>query len=157
MGAELFNQRLGVARFTHVPYRGTGPVVADMIGGSIDAFFSDSSVMGFVASGQLRLLAVTTLVPWPGSPSTPLMASVMPGFEVLNWYGLVAPPGLPAALATRLGAVAGEALSDPAVVRRLSDIGFDAAPLAGEAFTGFLRRERSLWAEVIRRAGITLD
>jgi tripartite-type tricarboxylate transporter receptor subunit TctC len=157
MGAELFNQRLGVDRFTHVLYRGTGPAVADMIGGSVDAFFSDATVMGFVAAGQLRLLAVTSLAPWPGSPQTPLVASTLPGFEVINWYGLVAPPGLPAPVLARLETASTAALADPAVVKRLSDIGLDAAPLGAVAFREFLLRERAMWAGVIQRAGITLD
>jgi tripartite-type tricarboxylate transporter receptor subunit TctC len=155
--AELFNQRLGVARFLHASYRGTAPALADVIAGNADIFFSDSSAWAAVEQGQVRLLAVTAAARWPRSPDTPAMQEALAGFVAMNWYGMAGPPGLPDGIAQPLGRMVAEALARPEVRRRLEGIGFDAAPLGRAEFTAFLRREAEIWREVIARGNIRAD
>lgn len=157
LAAELFNQKLEVARFLHAPYRGTAPAIADIIAGTADIFFSDSSAWTAVEQNQVRLLAVTAEQRWPRTPTTPTVAEAISGFVAMNWYGIAGPPGLPDAVSTPLGAAIAQALARQDVQRRLESIGFDAAPLAREPFTAFLRREAAIWREVIARGNIRAD
>lgn len=157
LAAELFNQRLEVGRFLHAPYRGTAPAIADIIAGTADIFFSDSSAWTAVEQNQVRLLAVTAAERWPRSPATPAMAEAIPGFVAMNWYGIAGPPGLPEAISQPLGRAIAGALARPELQRRLEGIGFDAAPLGSAAFTAFLRREAETWREVITRGNIRAD
>ena len=157
LAAELFNQRLDVARFLHASYRGTAPALTDIIAGTADIFFSDSSAWTAVEQGQVRLLAVTAATRWPRSPDTPAVQDILAGFVAMNWYGLAGPPGLPDGIAQPLGRMVAEALARPELQRRLEGIGFDAAPLGSAAFTAFLRREADTWREVIARGNIRPD
>ena len=157
LAAELFNQRLGAARFVHAPYRGTAPALADIIAGTADIFFSDSSAWSAVEQNQVRLLAVTAAQRWPRSQATPTMAEAIPGFVAMNWYGIAGPPALPESISEPLGRAIAQALARDEVKRRLEAIGFDAAPLGRAAFTDFLRREAATWREVIARGNIRAD
>ncbi len=157
LAAELFNLRLGVARFVHAPYRGTSPALADIMAGNADAFFSDSSAWSAVEQRQVRLLAVTGAARWPRAPGTPTVGESLPGFVAMNWYGMAGPPGLDPAVTQRLESLVAEALAVPALRERLEGIGFDAAPLGHAAFTDFLRREAETWREVITRGNIRLE
>ena len=157
LAAELFNQKLEVARFLHAPYRGTAPAMADIIAGTADIFFSDSSAWTAAEQNQVRLLAVTAEQRWPRAPQTPAVAEAIPGFVAMNWYGIAGPAGLPDAVSGPLGAAVAQALGRVELQRRLEGIGFDAAPLAREPFTAFLRREAATWREVIARGNIRAD
>lgn len=85
LAGELMNLRLGV-RMVHVPYRGTGPALTDLVAGNVDIFFSDASAWAMVQQGTLRLLAVSSAARWETSPDTPSVGSVVPSFDISNWY-----------------------------------------------------------------------
>lgn len=157
LAAEMFNLDFGDTRFLHVPYRGTAPAMADLINGTADAIFTDSSAWTNVEQGRVRLLAVTSPERWKRSPTTPTVSESLPGFVVLNWYGLAGPPAMSAATTARLAADVAATLTDQAVQRRLADIGFDVAPLSGTDFTDFLGRETAMWRELIQRANIRVE
>ncbi|HEY4251921.1 MAG TPA: tripartite tricarboxylate transporter substrate binding protein [Roseomonas sp.] len=156
LAGELLNLRLGV-RMTHVPYRGTGPALIDLIAGNADVFFSDTSAWPMVQQGQLRLLAVSSMARWPQAPEVPSVGSLVADFDIANWYGIVAPPGTPAPILARLAAEIARLLALPAVIELLGRLGFEAAPLPTEAFGRFVRAETATWAAVVRAADIKAD
>jgi len=156
LAGELLNQRLGV-RMAHVPYRGTAPAVTDVVAGNVDVFFSDVSAWQTVEGGGARLLAVSTAARWSRSPATPPVAEEVPGFDVVNWYGVAAPPGVPAAVTERLQAEIARAAEAPPVRERLAATGFDAGFLPPAPFAEFLRREVALWRAVVAAANVRAD
>jgi len=153
LALELMNVRMGV-RMLHVPYRGTTPLLSDLAGGQVDVGFSDAAVWPMVEQGTLRLLAVSTPEPWARSPSTPVLDGRLGEFRVSNWYGLVAPPRLPAPILARLEAAAAECLAEPRVKELYAASGFTAAPLPHAQFQPFLKSEIALWSSVIDAAKI---
>jgi len=156
LAAELVNLRLGV-RMVHVPYRGTGPAMTDLIAGNVDIFFSDTSALGAVQQEQVRLLAVSTGSRWPQMPEAPSMAEAIPGYDISNWYGVVAPPGTPDAILMRLQQEIAKVLAKPEVAEALRRIGFDPAPLSPWEFGDFVRTEYATWAEVVQATGIKVE
>jgi len=98
LAGELMNLRLGT-RMVHVPYRGTGPALTDLVAGNVDIFFSDASAWPMVQQGQLRLLAVSSSARWATSPDTPSVGTQVPDFDISNWYGIIAPGGTPEPIA----------------------------------------------------------
>lgn len=156
LAGELLNLRLGV-RMLHVPYRGTAPALTDLVAGTVDIFFSDASALPMVQQGTLRLLGVTTAVPWDQIPDAPPIASVVPGFEVSNWYGVVAPPGTPAPIRQRLAAELARILARPEIAQRLKGLGFAPAPMPPDDFAAFIRNEIATWRDVVQAAKIRLD
>jgi tripartite-type tricarboxylate transporter receptor subunit TctC len=153
LALELMNVRMGV-QMLHVPYRGTTPLLTDLASGNVDVGFSDAAGWPMVEQGTLRLLAVSTAEPWSRSPSTPVLDGRLGEFRVNNWYGLVAPPGLPASILARLEAVTTEALALPRVQEAYAASGFTASPLPQAAFQPFLAGEIALWNSVIDAAKI---
>lgn len=122
---ELFKQRAGVS-ITHVPYRGVAPLTSDLAGGSLDlAMLSPTAAQPFLQSGRIVPLAVTSAQRLSALPQVPAMAELAPlrGYELVGWFALMAPRGLPAATAQRISAALQEALAEPAVRKRLGDAG----------------------------------
>lgn len=156
LAAELVNLRLGT-RMVHVPYRGTGPALTDLVAGNVDIFFSDASAWPMVQQGQLRLLAVSAASRWAASPDTPSVGSQVSDFDISNWYGIVAPPGTPEAIRTRLAEDVATVLARPEVSEMLRRIGFDAAPMPPAAFAAFVRSELETWRAVVQAANIRAD
>jgi tripartite-type tricarboxylate transporter receptor subunit TctC len=158
IGGELFQRRAGI-KMTHVPYKGAGPAVADLMGGSVDCFFGNTqAVGGLVTSGRLRPLAVTSPQRLGNFPNVPTVAeSGYAGFEASTWSGLVAPAGTPAAVIERLNAEANKALGNPEMKQKLYEDG--STPLGGSAkqFGEFIRTEHAKWGAAVRDAGIKLD
>lgn len=156
LAGELMNLRLGT-RMVHVPYRGTGPALTDLIANNVDIYFSDSSAWPMVQQGQLRLLAVSSAARWATSPDTPPVATVVPDFDISNWYGVIAPPETPAAIRERLAAEIGRILARPEVVEVLGRLGFQPAPMAPADFAAFVRTELDTWRAVVRAANIQVE
>jgi tripartite-type tricarboxylate transporter receptor subunit TctC len=158
IGGELFQRRAGI-RMTHVPYKGAGPVVADLLGGNVDCFFGNTqAVGGLVTSGRLRPLAVTSPQRLGNFPNVPTVAeSGYPGFEAATWSGLVAPAGTPKAVVDRLNAEANRALDNAEMKQKLYEDG--STPLGGTPaqFAAFIRSEHAKWGAAVREAGIKLD
>ena len=143
----------------HVPYRGTGPQLTDLMAGRLDAAsVGASAVLQFVKAGKLRCLATGTTQRIPQLPDVPTVAEQgYPGFEMTQWYGLLAPASLPQAAADKLAAAAAKAMKEPAV---LDILGKDAAIAVGSTpaeFDAFIAKEQQRWKVVVARAKIKPD
>ncbi len=143
----------------HVPYRGTGPQLTDLLAGRLDcASVGAPAVMQFIKTGKLRCIATGTPQRIPQLPDVPTVAEQgWPGFEMTQWYGLMAPATLPQAAADRLAAAAAKAMREPAALEHLSK---DAAIAVGSTpaeFASFIAQEQKRWKPVIARARIKPD
>ena len=158
VGGILFQHRAGIT-MTHVPYKGAGPAVTDLMGGNVDCYFGNSqAVGGQVLGGRLRALAVTSPKRLAAFADVPTVAeSGYPGFEASTWSGLVAPHGTPPAVVEKLNAAAARALALPFMQKRLAVEG--STPLGGTPaqFAAFLKSEHAKWGNAIREAHIKLD
>jgi len=158
IGGEIFQRRAGI-KMTHVPYKGAGQAVTDLMGGSVDTIFGNTqSVGGLVAGGRLRPLAVTSPKRLAAFPDVPTVAeSGYPGFEAATWSGLVAPAGTPKPIIDRLNAAANRALASAEIKAKLGEDG--STPLGGtpQQFAGYIKSENAKWGAAVRDAGIKLD
>ena len=158
IGGELFQRRAGI-KMTHVPYKGAGAAVTDLMGGNVDCFFGNSqAVGGQVTGGRLRALAVTSPQRLASFSNVPTVAELgYPGFEAATWSGLVAPAGTPPAIVARLNAEANKALGSSELKAKLAEEG--STPLGGtpQQFADFIRKEHAKWGAAVREAGIKLD
>ena len=143
----------------HVPYKGAGPMLIDLIGGQITAAFDNlPSAMAHIKGGKVRALAVTTSRRWPTAPDIPTMAEAgVPGYEMSAWFGLMAPPGMARPLAQRLQREVAAILQEPEITRRLMELGADPGGITPEEFGRFLVAEREKWTRVGASAGVKLD
>jgi tripartite-type tricarboxylate transporter receptor subunit TctC len=158
IGGILFQHRAGIT-MTHVPYKGAGPAVTDLMGGNVDCYFGNSqAVGGLVTGGRLRPLAVTSPQRLASFPNVPTVSeSGYPGFEAATWSGIVAPAGTSPAIVAKLNAAANKALSGSAMQKQLADEG--STPLGGTPtqFSAFLKGEHAKWGAAVRDAHIKLD
>lgn len=142
----------------HVPYKGAGQALTDLIGGQVQFFFaSASSVMPHLHSGQLRALAVSTPAKAPALPQVPPVADTLPGFDFSLWGGFFAPRATPDAVVQRLAAEIGKAMADPDLRKRLEADGSAVAPGSPEQFDRFVRAETAKYSALIRATGATLE
>ena len=141
----------------HVPYRGTAPMVNDLVAGTIQFTLTGGpAVLPQAAGGRLRTLAVSSRARVPFAPDLPTVAeSGLPGFEAVQWYGLVAPARTPAAIIERMNREMNALLASPELETTLRNDGAIAAPTSPEAFGRHIEAEIAVWRDVIRRAGIT--
>ncbi len=143
----------------HIPYKGTGPAVADTIGGQVQLVFGAVPVtLPHVKAGRLRALAVTTDKRIAAAPDLPTVAeSGYPGYEVTNWHGLVGPKGLPRDIVARLNREIGEVVKGEEMKKNLAADGLEPAGGSPERFGQILKNEMARWAKVVQQAGIKLD
>lgn len=154
IAAEQMNLLAGT-KMTHVPYKGTAPLLTDVIGGVVPVTFSDPSAMSLIEGGKLRLLAQTSAKRSRLFPDTPTMAeSGVPGYDLSNWYGMVAPAGTPKAIVDKLNAAMVKVMAQPDVQKQLAGAGMDAVSSTPEAFGKHMSTERARWADLIAKAGI---
>jgi len=155
LAGALFEQ-LAQVQLNHVPYRGGGPAMTDVMGGQVPLFFANvASSMGHIQSGKLRALAVTTKVRTRALPEVPTMEeSGVKGHEVLEWNPLLAPAALPAETRARLVAALNKVKEDPEVIGRLRALGGDIFPGGDVQAAAFLKQQQALWARVIQQQGI---
>jgi len=153
-----FNLATGT-EMTHVPYRGTGPMMTDLISGTIDMTMTGGPpVLPPIRAGQLRALGVTSLTRLSSAPDIPTMHEQgVTGFDAVQWYGLVGPAGLPRAIVDRLNQASIAALTSDKLKPRLAGEGADAAPGTPEQFRDLIIAERTRWGDVIRRAGVRAE
>lgn len=155
LAGALFEQ-LAKVQLTHVPYRGGGPALNDVMGGQVPLFFANvASSLGHIQSGRLRPLAVTAAVRCRALPDVPTMAEAgVKGHEVLEWNPVLAPAGVPRPVQDRLAEALRRAMADPEVLGRVRALG-------GDVFAGapapFLKSQQALWAGVVKARGITRD
>jgi len=154
---EMFNMMGGVSTI-HVPYKGSAPVVTDMLGGQIAiSFLNIAGVMGQLKANQLRPLAVTTLKRSAVLPDLPALNELMPGFEVNSWYGMMAPAGTPKAIVQLLQRETAKALKAPDVNERLRAAGLEPVGNTPEEHAAQLRADLERWAKVAKTAKIKID
>jgi tripartite-type tricarboxylate transporter receptor subunit TctC len=145
--------------FTILPYKGTSPALIDVMGGHISAMVDAlPSTMPHVKSGKLKPLAVTTAKRVAALPDVPTVAeSGLDGFEMVSWYGLWAPPGLPPELVTKLQQEVAKALKSPQVAKALVDYGFVPSGSTPEEFKAYIKQESAKYAKLIKAANIRLE
>jgi tripartite-type tricarboxylate transporter receptor subunit TctC len=143
----------------HVPYRGTGALMPDLLGGRIDLAVDNlPAYIPHIREGRLRILAVTSRDRWFAVPEVPTVAqSGIEGFEAVAWFGMQAPARTPRPVIERLTAAVSEAVADPAMQERFRDLGAAPSFLDGPAFDRFIAAENDKWREVVRVAGIKLE
>lgn len=157
IAAEQFKM-LASVQMQHVPYKGTTPALTDVMAGIVPITFSDPSAKPLIASGKLRALAVTTATRSPQFPGVPTVAEAgVPGYDVTNWYGLVAPAGVPADVIAQMNKALVKVMADPDIRRRLAVLGMDATSDTPQQFAKLLNSERVRWGDLIRKAGIQGD
>lgn len=156
LATELFRSLTGTD-LVHVPYKGTGAAIADLVGGQVPLCFCTlPSVLGQTRSGRLRSLAVTTNKRSASVPDTPTVAEAgVAGYEMGQWYGVLAPAGTPVAIVERLNAEAGRALQHPELRKRFLGEGAEPAHGTPNAFGAFFHAEIVQWMRVAKQAGIT--
>ena len=153
---ELFNSGAGI-RMTHIPYKGTGPALTDLLGGQIQVMFNDTS-LPHIQSGKLRALAVTGTARWPQLPDVPTLAELgMPGYETYNWFGILAPAKTPAAIVSRLNRELVAIMQDPAMKAWMEARGAEAAADSPEDFAAYIRKDLAKWTRVVKEVGITAE
>ena len=157
VAGELFNIMSG-ANMVHVPYRGGGPALNDLLGGQVQVYFAISAgAIGYISAGKLRALAVTTAARSELLPDIPTIAEFLPGYEASAWLGFGAPRSTPAEIVERLNREVNAVLTEPTVQARMADLGSE--PLSGSAadFAKLIADETEKWAKVIKFAGIKAD
>jgi tripartite-type tricarboxylate transporter receptor subunit TctC len=156
--AELFKSMAGGLQITHVPYKGTAPALADLLGGQVDMMFDNLGVsLPHVRSGKLKALAVTSERKVSGLPDTPTLAETLPGFESSAWFGIVGPPKTSSAIAERVASGVAETLRNPDVLKRLREMSAEPMGLTPAETAAFMKQETERWGAVIRSAGVKLE
>jgi len=153
MSGELFKSMTG-CEMTHVPYKGAGPALTDLIAGQVHVMFDNlPSSIGFIKGGKLRALAVTSTTRDPSLPDTPVLADTVHGYEATAWFGIGMPKGAPREAIDRVNAEVNRALSDPKMLERLAELG--GKPIKGtpEDFGKVIAAETAKWAKVVIFSG----
>jgi tripartite-type tricarboxylate transporter receptor subunit TctC len=155
LSMELFRMQAGI-NIVHIPYKGVGSALVDLIGGRVDAMFSTvPSLISSYRAGRVRVLAVTSTARDPDMPDVPTVAeSGMPGFEVISWQGLCTPAGVPQPHQAKIRHALTAALARPDTRKRFVDQAFQINPMPAEEFAVYIRSERAKWAKVVKDGGI---
>jgi tripartite-type tricarboxylate transporter receptor subunit TctC len=157
LALELFRVTTG-GRISHVPYKGGGPALNDLMGGHIKYFFSNaSSSTPFVKSGQIRAIAHTGRGRLASFPDLPAVSETVPGFEAYEWNGVFVPAGTPAEVVSRLNTALNAALRSPKIMERLASLSVEAQPNTPAEFGAFFQSEVEKWTRVIKDSNIKLE
>ncbi len=158
LAGELFRQK-AVVDVTHVPYKGGGPALNDVIGGQVPLFFANmASGLPHVKGGRLRALAITGSKRSPALPDAPTMAEAgVPGYEVYEWNAIFAPAGTPAPVVARIAEAIAKALQDPVVRERIASLGGELTGYGPAESARFVREQSDLWGAVVRSGNIKAE
>jgi tripartite-type tricarboxylate transporter receptor subunit TctC len=158
LAAELFKAMAGID-LLHVPYKGVGNAVTDLLGGQVQIMVAPTqSITGHVKSGKLRALAVTGAKRTPSLPDLPTMAEAgVAGYEAVGWFGLMAPAGTPKEIVSKLNREINRILQLPDVKARLLELGAEPAAMSPEQFLDFIRSDNAKWARLIKERGIVVE
>ena len=156
LSMEKFKQMAGVD-ITHIPYKGSGPAVTDLIGGQVGLMFDNiPNVIQHIKAGKLKALAVTSAKRSPHAPDVPTVAEAgVPGYEVSVWFGIAAPGGTPAAIIDKLNTEIVKTLNLPEVKEKFFAQGVDVVGSTPAQFATHLKEQSALWAKVVKDAGVT--
>ncbi len=158
MSAELFMMMTDV-KMVHVPYKGSGPALIDLISGQVSIMFDNlTSSIAYIKSNRLRAIAITTAKRYPGLPDLPTVAeSGVPGYEASAWFGVVVPAGTPRSVIARLNTEINRAITPPDMRERFEQQGAIAAPGTPEEFGEHIRSEVAKWAKVVKASGAKVE
>jgi tripartite-type tricarboxylate transporter receptor subunit TctC len=158
LGTELF-ELLADVKLTHIPYKGTGPALTDLLGGHVSLYFSSlPPAIALVQEGKVRALAVTGPRRSPIFPDLPTVAeSGLPGYEAVLHYGIVAPAGTPRPIIDKLNAALRQALAAPDVTARIAADGAEPLPSTPEQYAADIDREERKWAAIVKRSGAKVE
>jgi tripartite-type tricarboxylate transporter receptor subunit TctC len=157
LAGELIKVMTGV-NFTHIPYKGANAAIIDLIGGQVQFMFAGIvPIDPHIKSGRLRGIAVTSLKRAAAAPQFPAIAETLPGFDIVGWYGLLAPAKTPAAIVNKLHAEILMALKSKEIGERLVSEGAEVVGNTPAEFTAFLKTDIARWAQVIKRTGAKID
>jgi tripartite-type tricarboxylate transporter receptor subunit TctC len=158
LAGELFNTAVGT-QLQHVPYKGAGPALNDVLGGHVNVMFDilGSSVQ-YIKTGKLHPIAVTTATRSPALPDVPTLAEAgLPGYDFSGWHGIVAPAATPKPVVTRLNQALNEIFADPAFRKKWEELGTPVVGGTPEAFGTLMRTESVKLGKVVKAAGVTVD
>ena len=157
LSGALFAQMAGV-EFQHVPYRGTGPAVNDLLGGQVNMLFSPPQVVTqHIEAGKLRMIGTTGASRSAMFPDFPTIADTgLPNYQSLGWFGLFAPAKTPSAIVAKVSADTGKVLKLPDAVKRLATAGAEPEPNSPEEFTAFVNKDIAKWLDLAKQANINL-
>jgi tripartite-type tricarboxylate transporter receptor subunit TctC len=154
MAGELFKMMAGV-NLVHVPYRGQGPALTDLLGGQVHVLFAAApGTTDYIRTGKLRALAVTTASRAQELPELPTVGDFVPGYEASQWYGIGAPKSTPAEIVDKLNKEINAAIADPGMTARFAAIGGEPLPGSPADFGKLISEETEKWGKVVRAAGI---
>lgn len=159
LAGELFKTQTRTF-MVHFPYKGSGPALTDMAGGTMQIMFDNlPSSMSLIKAGKLKALAVTSAKPSPALPGVPTVAEAarLPGFEASSWFGLLAPAGTPPEIIGRIQHEVARALATPAMREKLLAQGADPVGNTPEQFQAFIKAEHAKWARVVKDSGAKVD
>src|ERR1700709_1683040 len=157
MSAELFKAMTKIDMI-HVPYRGSSAAFPDIISNKVQLIFDNlPSALEQARGGTVRALGVTSPQRWPGVPDIPAIAETVPGFESVGFYGISAPKGTPPEIVDALNKAVGEALKDPKLVARLTELGGIPKPMTPAQFGKLIADETEKWRKVVEFAGVSVD
>jgi tripartite-type tricarboxylate transporter receptor subunit TctC len=157
LSVELLNATTG-AKFVHVPYKGAGPAVIDLVGGRIHALFASvPGTLPQVSAGRIRALATGHSERLRSMPELPAVAESLPGFSNNGWYGIVAPAGTPAPIVNKLNAEMKRALANAEFSKHIETIGMEPAGSTPQELREWVRSELARWTKVVRDAGIQVQ
>jgi tripartite-type tricarboxylate transporter receptor subunit TctC len=154
MAGELFKMMAGV-NLVHVPYRGQGPALTDLLGGEVQVLFATApGTTDYISTGKLRALAVTSASRAEVLPELPTVADFVPGYETSQWYGICAPKNTPTDIVDKLNKEINAAIADPGMRARLAALGGEPLPGSPAEFGKLIAEETEKWGRVVRAAGI---
>jgi tripartite-type tricarboxylate transporter receptor subunit TctC len=150
----LFVSRAGLQAL-HVPYRGAGPAVNDLMGGQVNFYFGNSAdLLPHAQNPRIRILGVSTPHRMPQLPNVPAVAEVLPAFEMAAWQGFLAPARTPEPIIRRLETEISSVAKEPAVIEKLAAVGVEATSMTQVQFKDVIRKEQGIYAEAIQAAGL---
>ena len=157
MSGEMFKMMTG-CQMLHVPYKGAGPALTDLIGGQVHVLFDNlPSSIGHIKGGRLRALAVTSEARSPVLPDVPTVADTVPGYEATAWFGVGMPKGSPREAIMKINAVVNQALADPVIKAKLLELGGVPIPGTPEDFGKVIVHETEKWAKVVNASGAKVE
>jgi tripartite-type tricarboxylate transporter receptor subunit TctC len=156
LSLEMFRFMTG-AKVNHVPYRGGGNALTDVMSGQVKFFFSNgSSVVGLIKGGKVKAIAHTGKGRLASLPDIPPVSDTIPGFEAYEWNGVFVPHGTPGAIVTKLNAALNEAIASPEVKERFAQLNVDSRATTPEEFGAFVQEQMARWSKVVKEANIKL-